>query len=113
MLAEVMQFYGQPWSEILEMEVTWFCKFYARVPVIEARRLLPWLPVLSYPHLAGKRDRKHIQDGLNRQAGYERQRRYAVTSAQREDGWAQLRSLGGNPPMNGQTDGESRMDNGE
>lgn len=102
-----MAFYGQPWSEILEMEVTWFCKFYQRIPVIEARRLLSWLTVLSYPHMAGKAARKKVQDGLNRQAGYERQRRYAVTSEQREDGWAQLRGLGANPPTtNGHTDGD-------
>ena len=89
-----MEFYGQPWSEILEMEVTWFCKFYLRIPTIEARRLIPWLNVLSYPHLVGRSQRKKIQDQLNRQAGYERQRRYGVTSAERDDGWAQLRSLG-------------------
>ena len=106
MLAEVMQFYGQPWSEILEMEVTWFCKFYQRIPTIEARRLLPWLNVLSYPHIPGKSQRKKIQDGLNRQAGYERQRRYGVTSAEREDGWARLRGIGvPTPQTNGTAHG--------
>ena len=107
MLAEVMQFYGQPWSEILEMEVTWFCKFYQRIPTIEARRLLSWLPVLTYPHVTGKNQRKKIQDTLHRQAGYERQRRYGVTSAERDDGWARLRSIGTTAaPTNGITHGD-------
>ena len=107
MLAEVMQFYGQSWSEILDMEVPWFCKFYQRIPTIEARRMLSWLPVFTYPHLAGKNQRKKIQDQLNRQAGYERQRRYSVTSAERDDGWARLRGIGTPAaPTNGTTHGD-------
>ena len=95
MLAEVMHFYGLSWSEILNMEGSWFYKFYHRIQVIEARRLLPWLDVMAYPHLATKGDRQKISDSLQRRAGYKALRHLAGTSpAQQESGWARLRTFG-------------------
>ena len=46
MLAEVMQFYGLGWSDLLEMEMVWFSKLYQKIPLVEARRLLGWLDVV-------------------------------------------------------------------
>jgi len=98
----VLQFYGLGWDELLDLEVVWFAKLYERIPIVQARRLLDWLPILTYPHITSKRDRKKIQDTLDRQAGYERMRRFSTTPAQQEDGWARLRGAGKPPPpLNG------------
>ena len=70
MVAEVIHFYGFGWEELLDMEVPWFCAFHKRIPMIEARRLLPWMPVIAYPHLAEKADRDTQHRRLMEQAGY-------------------------------------------
>ena len=96
-----MHFYALGWDGVLEMEVTWFCKLYARIPVVEARRHLALLPILAFPHLADKQSRHDIQEKLVRQAGYTLQRTLGQDTAAQARGWAALRGFGIPPPTNG------------
>ncbi len=95
MLAEVLHFYALGWNELLDLEVPWFCKLYARIPVIEARRLLALLPALTYPHLETREDRERLHAQLMRQAGYVQLRHaFLPDAAEVGDGWEKLRGLG-------------------
>jgi len=93
-----MHFYGLGWEEVLALEVTWFCKLHSRIPVVESRRLIAWLPALSYPHLTerGHRDVfRMLQRAANLPPSYTTN---ATPTASRqqdiESGWARLRSHG-------------------
>lgn len=92
MLAEVLHFYALGWDALLEMEVTWFCKLYARIPVVEARRTLAALPALTFPHLGSDQDRRHVQAQLMRQAGYDLMRAVGATSDTAHSGWGRLQA---------------------
>lgn len=94
MLAEVLQFYGLGWDELLALEIPWFSKLYQRIPVVEARRLLALMPVLAYPHMDTRRQRTQLHKDLVRQAGYELMQRYGTTVAQQAQGWERLRGVG-------------------
>lgn len=95
MLAEVIQFYGLSWNDALDMDARWFYKLYHRIAIVEARRLINWLDVVSYPHLANKRDRQKISTALEARAGYAQLRHLASISKKvQDDGWAKLRQLG-------------------
>jgi hypothetical protein len=99
-MAEVLHFYSLGWEEMLALPLAWFCKLYTRIPAVDARRQLAWLPALSYPHLTEAGTRQ-VRQGLERHASGE----YGSTTAGRTGppmvpdatvaaGWARLRSMG-------------------
>lgn len=93
MLGEFINFYGMPWRETIEMPVPWFMKLYNRISMIEARRLIPQLNVISYPHMT-EEGRENIHASLMRQSGYERMRQEALEREQYEANWDILRRFG-------------------
>ena len=90
---------------MLDLDLAWFLKLYHRIPAIEARRLLPWLQVVAYPHVE-EEVRRHIFEGLMRTSGYERLRQEALAAEGFARGWGMLRGMGTRKP----TDGEERKD---
>jgi len=96
MLAEVMQFYGLSFDAVLDMDSRWFYKFYNRIAVVEARRLLAQLDVVSYPHVMEKSGRQKIVNNLENRAHIAQLRHVASTSAKaQDDGWRRLRQFAG------------------
>ena len=87
----MLHFYHLGWDGMLDMDFRWFLKLYARIPMIEARRLRALLPIISYPHLSDAHSRKQIQDYFDRVAGTQR---YAATPEHVVTGWARLRTMG-------------------
>jgi len=93
MIGEVVAFYGLGWQDVLDMDVRWFCKLYRRVPVIEARRLLPRLQAYAFPHLT-EEGRAHVHQALMELSGYGKMRDDALAHEEYEAGWGMLRGLG-------------------
>lgn len=93
-----MHFYSLGWEEVLGLEVTWFCKLHSRIPVVESRRLIAWLPALSYPHLTerGHRDVFHmLQRAAKLPPSYTNTPAVALPPKNDVDlGWARLRAHG-------------------
>ena len=64
LMAEVMEFYGMSFEELINLTVSWFCKLFSRIPQIEARRQISWLPVYAMAHMekaAGQRTLRDMQ----------------------------------------------------
>lgn len=97
MLAEVLEFYHMGWGETVHLDFAWFCKLYKRIPMLQARRLLPWLPVISYPDLPDDA-RGRIHEMLMQQSGLE-QLGQPGTDARVEAGWAALRTFAAAPAI--------------
>lgn len=93
MLGEFMQFYGQSWADTVEMPVSWFMKLYNRIPMIEARRQISQLKVISFPHLTDD-GRQQTHMSLMVLSGYERMRQEVMERERYESGWSILRSFG-------------------
>lgn len=89
MLGEMAAVYHFGWDDLLEMEVTWFCKLYGRIPVIDARRMLAWLPIHTYPHILEDKDRRRLFDRLVRQARVTK----TQDATQIASGWERLKSV--------------------
>lgn len=72
------------------MDVRWFIKFYNRIPTIDARKMLAYLPFVTYPHIIKEQERKKIHARLVRQA------KLPKTASQEESAsaWARLRNVG-------------------
>jgi len=97
MLAEVLHFYGLGWNELLDLELAWFCILYKQIDVVEARRLLAWLPVITYPHLLTRKDRESISKHLTRTAGHTPARLRDTRPETVQAGWDKLAGLGAPP----------------
>lgn len=101
MLAETLQFYGMAWTDLMDLPVSWFCILYRQIEVVEARRLLGWLPVITYPHLMTRKDRDDIYKKLARRAGYTSARMRDTRPETIAQGWARLARVSANKPTNG------------
>ena len=98
MLAEVMEFYGMSWNDVLDIETIWFYKLYRRIEIVQARRQYAWLNVLSYPHIADKASRDKIIKQLEVKAEFKKLTHLAATSpVVQEQGWARLRAFASPP----------------
>ena len=92
MLAEVLEFFHLGWDGTVNLDFAWFCKLYNRIPMIQARRLLAWIPVIAYPHLQ-EDVRTSMHEHLMAQSGLERLRQESLAAERYESGWSQLRGL--------------------
>lgn len=105
MIAEVLHFYGFSWEELLNLSFSWFCILYGQIPVVEARRLLATLPVLTYPHLITKKDRESVYRRLTRLSGYAAMRHRFTTAETVAAGWDRLSQMTAQKePRDGRTD---------
>jgi len=104
----VLHFYSVSWDELLHLSVTWFCKLYNRIPIIQARQVMAWLPAIAYPHLTDQ-GRKEQYAGLRRLAAVNRLESvvgYKATDQLTIDrSWARLRGMGLPAPRNGGQNG--------
>lgn len=96
MLAEVLEFFHLGWDGTVNLDFAWFCKLYNRIPIIQARRLLSWLPVIAYPHLQ-EDARISLHERMMEQSGLERLRQESLKADKFESGWAALRAMMANP----------------
>lgn len=70
-MCEVLHFYSLSWDELLALPVAWFCKLYNRIPIIQARQIITWLPGMSYAHLIDDGSRRQVLAALKQAAAYD------------------------------------------
>jgi len=94
-MAEVMEFYGMSFAELISLTVVWFCKLYSRIALVEARRQMSWLPTFAMPHMDKAAGQKMMRDLAKKARGI--QPNVLPGSADESSinrGWSRLRQQG-------------------
>lgn len=95
-MAEVLHFYGLAWTDMINMPFAWFCKLYARIPVVRARTQIAWIPAIAYAHMGDNQTRymQTLQELSKPEHIRQREADGTADTGAISAGWDRLRAMG-------------------